>query len=171
MKTLYLLRHAKSSWKDPSLDDFDRPLNKRGKLAGRLMGRYFHRDGIRPDMILCSAAKRAQMTLGLVAGELGGDIPTEIEDDLYMAGPEEMVQRLAHVGDSVDSVMIIGHNPGIEHLAVILTGDGDGVCWQRMKEKYPTAALSVLTFDIATWRRIEPSSGTLVAFVCPRDFE
>ena len=171
MKVLYLLRHAKSSWKDPALDDFDRPLNKRGKQAGKLMGKHLNRDGVRPHLILCSAAERARMTLGLVAGELGGEIPTEIEDDLYMAGPEEMVRRLAHVDDSVASVMMIGHNPGIEHLAVILTGDGDGVSWQRMNEKYPTAALAVLTFDISTWRRIEPGSGTLTAFVCPRDLE
>ena len=169
-KTLYLLRHAKSSWKDMSLDDAERPLAKRGRRAGALMGRYLATEGLRPDLILCSVAKRTRQTTKLVLKELGADIPVRFEEDLYMASPREMVFLLRHVAETAESVMVVAHNPGTESLAHDLIGDGDESSLARMGEKFPTAALAVLTFP-GRWRDITPACARLERYVAPRDLE
>ena len=171
MKVLYLLRHAKSSWKDPTLEDFDRPLNKRGKAAAKTMGRYLGRNKLRPGLVLCSAARRTQETWELVSAKMDGDIAVEIEDGIYLAGREGLFSRLRKVADDVDSVMLIGHNPGMEWLAVDLTGDGDETAYESMRFKFPTAALAVLNFDVERWHDIEPGGGFLQSFILPRDLE
>jgi len=163
------MRHAKSSWKDPSLEDFDRPLNKRGRNAGKVMAGYFRNEGIKPDLVLCSSARRAQETLALLRKALGKDTPFELDDDLYHAGREGLLGRLRKVDKSVTSVMLVGHNPGMEWLAVDLAGGGDEDAWERMRGKYPTAALAVLSFDVEHWQDVKSGEGRLTSFVCPRD--
>lgn len=169
MKTLYLQRHAKSSWTDPTLDDFDRPLNGRGRRAGTRIGTFLRDEDIRPALILCSAAKRARQTLKLIQAELGGKIPAKIEKCLYMATSAELLKRLAKVDDKVSSVMLIGHNPETQHLALELAGSGDGEAWESMSAKFPTAALAVLQCDIERWRDLRPQKASLESFVRPRD--
>lgn len=169
MKTLYLLRHAKSSWKDLSLDDFDRPLSGRGRKTGKLMGKFFLEHDIRPDLILCSAAKRTRQTLKLIQENVGYKIPVKFEKGLYMATTEELFKRLGKVGDAVASVMLIGHNPEIQHLALEVAGSGDGDAWETMSIKYPTGALAVFECGIERWRDLRPQTASLESFVRPRD--
>ncbi len=171
LKTIYLLRHAKSSWKDLSLDDFDRPLAKRGRRAGKLMAEHLRRHGLRPHMVLCSAARRTRDTLALIEGALGGGVATHVERDLYEADAGDLLRRLQTLDPSVPSVMMIGHNPGLEILATALAGRGDGAAHQRMTDKYPTGALAVLTCETGDWAALAPGSCRLEGFVSPRDLE
>src|SRR5450631_2444347 len=125
MLTLTLLRHAKSSWEEP-LDDFDRPLAPRGKKAAPEIGAALAARGLRPDLILCSGALRARETLGLVIEDLGAPAPEVIYDDaLYMAAPGTLLKRLHGIAsapqrDAPRHVMLVGHNPGFEELALML---------------------------------------------------
>lgn len=171
MKTIYLLRHAKSSWKDPTLDDFDRPLAKRGKRAGKIVGDYMLGARMRPDLVLCSAARRTRETLKLVQKALGADLPAEVELGLYHAEWEGLLERLGRVNDDIASVMMIGHNPGMEMLARGLADGGDEDSLERMHLKFPTAALAVFTTNAGRWRDLGPGGATLESFTLPRDLE
>ncbi len=171
VKNLYILRHAKSSWKDTSLDDFDRPLNKRGRLAGKTIGAYLKKERLTPDLIICSAARRATQTMGLVKKEIGDKTPSEISRNLYMASAEEIIRILWGIDDKIETAMVIAHNPGVEYLALSLTGDGDGDAWQRMNAKFPTAGLAILTFDLKNWSNITQGGARLIKFVCPREIK
>ncbi len=177
MKTLYLLRHAKSSWEDPSLKDFDRPLNSRGRRDGKRMGRYLSEMSMHPAVALCSAAKRTRETLDLIRAGLGGGTQVKVMKSLYMAGPEELQEQLTRLDDSALSAMIISHNPGIQELALSLADSGDtqqfglmlGPMRGLMQEKFPTAALAVLTSEATRWADLEPGALCLENFVRPRD--
>jgi len=171
VKTLYLLRHGKSSWKDRSLADPDRPLNDRGRRAAALMGDYLRREAIQPRLILCSAARRARETLvGLEAMTGDGGVPTLIEEALYMSDPEDLLLRLNRVEDSVPSVMVIGHNPGLQELALTLVGDG-GDLGRRIAIKYPTAALAVFTAAVSRWQDLRSGGARLERFIRPKDLQ
>ncbi|HEC14932.1 MAG TPA: histidine phosphatase family protein [Rhodospirillales bacterium] len=169
MKTLFLLRHAKSSWKKPTLADFDRPLKGRGRKACKLMGAYLDGHGIKPHIILCSAAKRARQTLLEINGEWPLSVPTLFKESLYHASPITMLQHLRGLDDAIASAMIIGHNPGLEDLAYALTGSGDVEALEAMERKFPTAALAVLSAPIGTWRELGPGGARLDRFVQPKD--
>lgn len=171
MKTIYLLRHAKSSWGDPTLADFDRPLNKRGKRAAENMAAYLAAGKLRPDLVLCSAAKRTVSTLKRVQSQFGGDLPAVIDEALYHADASLWIRRLRALNNDVGAVMIVGHNPGAEELAHILTGSGDKEAYSRMAVKFPTGALAVFQSDISSWREIGHDGANLLCFVCPRDLE
>jgi phosphohistidine phosphatase len=160
MKTLYLLRHAKSSWGDPDLADFDRPLNDRGKSAAPFMGDLIAAKGYEPSLILCSPAKRANQTAELVKKHAG--IGTEIRFDakIYEASPNALRQVVSEIDDSVDSAMLVGHNPGIEGFIRYLTNE---------IEPMPTAALAVINTEIDTWAAIGSGCGTLTAVHRPKD--
>lgn len=172
MKTLALLRHAKSDWSDPGLGDFDRPLAPRGiKAAGR-MGKALEALGLAPDLVLCSEARRAHQTWDLVAVRMHRVPRVELLQSLYLATPRTMLREIGAQDTGVACLMLIGHNPGMENLAAELAGPGsDSVAAQIMAEKYPTAALAVLSFDLPTWRQIQPGSGRLVRFLRPRDLD
>jgi phosphohistidine phosphatase len=161
-KQLELLRHAKSSWADPDLADHDRPLNARGRAAAALVGRHLHQETAPPDLVLCSSATRTRQTLKLL--ELGGKVQVKVEDDLYGAGSASLLARLKAVPATVGTVLLIGHNPGMEDLARLLDRDG-----LASVEKFPTAALAVLRFDIGAWSELNPGTGHLATFFTPRD--
>jgi phosphohistidine phosphatase len=164
MKTLFLLRHAKSSWDDPVLDDFDRPLSDRGRKAAPMIGRYIAKRGWQPDLALVSPAIRARDTWQLVAPELAAPAETRFEPAIYMAEPEVLLDLLRQ-SDTPGSVILIGHNPGLEQLGALLAGpQSEPQARARMAEKFPTAALA--RFDIAT---LEPGGAALTDFVRPRD--
>lgn len=184
MRTLYLLRHGKSSWKDPGLDDFDRPLAKRGRRAAATLGEYLHRHGLLPALILCSPAKRTRQTLEGLQQALAAPIPTRFERAIYLAEAETLLRRLRGLSDSLSSVMVIGHNPGLENLAMLLTRDEEGAVpggagltgeaatlRQRMAAKFPTGTVAVIDADIDHWRELGPGCGTLRAFVSARALE
>ncbi len=170
MKTLYFLRHFKSSWKDRSLEDFDRPLAKRGCRAAELMAGYVARDGIAPAQILCSSSRRTRETLERMLEAFGGAVPSRFEKGIYLADTSALLLRLRRLGDSA-SVMIIGHNPGLEDLALTLIGSGEQSARARLASKFPTGALAVLSTEIRTWRELEAGCARLDTFVCPRDLE
>jgi len=173
MKTLYLLRHAKSSWKDESLTDFQRPLAPRGKRAAPAMGAFMAREGHVPDRILCSAARRALDTWDLVEEEmeeaLGRELTAEIREDLYHASPESLLAILRDLPDSLTSVLMVGHNPTMEDLASALAGGGDEEALATMHRKYPTGALAILHLPVDRWGEIRQGRAHLHAFVRPRD--
>lgn len=169
MLTLLLLRHAKSSWDDPSLDDFDRPLAKRGTRAATAIGSYLRAEGLKPGLVLCSASVRTRATLALALCELD-DPPPEIatSDELYLAGADAVLAELRRAGGTTPTVMVVGHNPGLHALALSLSADGDRKALADLAMKFPTGALAVITFDCARWSEIKPAGGRLARFKTPR---
>jgi phosphohistidine phosphatase len=166
MKRLYLLRHAKSSWKDTSLPDHDRPLAGRGRRAAKAIGRYLRDQHIEPDLVLCSSARRARETLDRLEKALHAST-VRVEEELYAASASTLLDRLRGVDDSVESVMLIGHNPGLQELALDLARPSSAT--DDIAAKYPTAALATLEFTVSTWRELGRESGELVGLVRPRD--
>jgi phosphohistidine phosphatase len=171
MKTLTLFRHAKSSWTDPSLDDFDRPLAPRGIRAATTMGAYMKTERSVPEFVLCSTARRAKETWDLLSAEWPDAVAVAFDEALYLTTPAGILRRLETVSDSVGRVMVIGHNPGLHQLAVRLTFGGDDDAIARLGSHFPTAALAMIDLDGGAWREVEPTSGRLVRFVVPRDLE
>lgn len=167
MKRVFLLRHAKSSWDDPALSDFERPLNRRGRAAAPLVGRYLADHGLIPSLILCSAARRTRETLALLLSDLAGETVIRIEQGLYEAGAGQLLARIRQVPPEVPSVLLIGHNPGLEELASDLIADGPAEDVARLAGKFPTAALAAIHFDARTWNDVVARSGTLERFVVP----
>lgn len=159
VKTVYLLRHAKSSWDDPELADFERPLNARGRNAARFIGRLMHERGIVPGSIICSPAKRARQTAELV-GETGGLQTPTFDERIYAASPLILLDLLRETAARTESVMIVGHNPGLGDLVRILTG---------RSETLPTAALVRIDLGPEDWPEIDPGSGELAFIVRPKD--
>lgn len=169
MRRIYLLRHAKSSWDDPALGDFDRPLNGRGRKNARQMGKHLAQAGIRPAMILCSAALRTRATYEILESRLEG-VPVSFEDGLYEAARHDLLDRLHRLDPHLPSVMLIGHNPGLERLAAYLTGGhGEPEAVVRLSEKFPTGSLAVLDAEIEHWAELGQGTCRLTDFVRPRD--
>jgi phosphohistidine phosphatase len=170
-KLLYLFRHAKSSWDNPSLDDFDRPLAPRGEAASKSMARYFELADVHPDLVLCSPSARTRATLANVRAALGSPGSVKFDDALYHAGSATLMDFLRAVPTDLGSVMVIGHNPGLESLAHRLVGDGDSDEIAKMRSKFPTAALAILVLPAGGWSEIGRGSCKLHSFVVPRDLE
>ena len=166
-RLIYLLRHAKSSWDEPELLDHERPLAKRGRKAVVLLGEHFHEAAVAPGLVLCSSAVRATQTLDGVREGLPPGIPVEIEAGLYAASAASLLDRLRGLPEDLDSVMLVGHNPGIEDLAAELIGDGDPEARAALAAKYPTGGFATLAFEGA-WRELGPEAATLEAFAVPR---
>ncbi len=164
MPALYLLRHAKSSWADPTLADHERPLAPRGRRDAKRIAKHLRRLGYEPELILCSSAVRTRETLELLRSAVPASA-VNIEEDLYAASREELFARLRLVPDAVVSVMLIGHNPGLQQLALELASAGDEL--ERLAARFPTAALA--TFVLAkSWSRLAPAGATLEAYVVPK---
>jgi phosphohistidine phosphatase len=162
-KSLLLLRHAKSSWKDSSLPDHDRPLNQRGKEAAPRMGRLIADEGLLPDLIVASTAVRAQATAAAVIEASGYGGALRSLHGLYLAPPDAYVTVARELDDSVGRVLMIGHNPGIEQLLSELIG---------RPESMPTAALAALDFSIDRWSELSPSTpATLRGFWRPKELD
>jgi phosphohistidine phosphatase len=161
VKRLFLLRHAKSSWDEAGLADRDRPLAPRGRKATKVMARHLRDEKISPSLVLCSSARRTRETLEGV--DPGGEV--RVEDELYGASEAELLERLQGVPDTVESVMLIGHNPAIHELALSLAGGGERLA--DVERKFPTAALA--TLSVPEWRDLRPGSAELLAFVTPKE--
>ncbi len=158
-KRLYVLRHAKSSWDDPGLEDRERPLSGRGRRSAQLISEHLRKEGIEPDLVLCSSARRTKETLELVdpTGE------RLVEDELYGASAGEWIERLKQVPSETGSVLVIGHNPSLQKLVLGLGGPDGSV-----QDKFPTAALATLELTGA-WDALEPGGASLTGLVRPRD--
>ncbi len=174
MKYLTLLRHAKSSWTDLAIDDFERPLAPRGQQAAPAMGRYLagfsDRQECPPpiDLIFCSPAKRAAQTLQAVLVELSQRPTVEWQDRLYLASTGKLLQILHEAPDSATHLLMIGHNPGFHELAVKLSQPDTGAPYKALHQKFPTAAAATWRFAVKSWRDIKPARGQLLAFERPK---
>src|SRR5918999_4087092 len=169
MLTLSLLRHTKSSWSDREPEDRDRPLAKRGPKAAGAMGAFIAKEGLRPDLILCSSSVRTRATLALVLPELGTPAPQVVYDVvLYRAIPAALLGRMQEVKNDTRHVMLIGHNPGMHALALELTGKGNRKDLEAMATKFPTCGLAVLTFKARKWSDIGFGAGKIELFMTPR---
>lgn len=169
MHRLFVLRHAKSSWDNAYQADFDRPLAPRGLQAAAAMADHVASLDPPPALVLCSTARRAQETIEPLRDRLPGGTEVRLEDDLYGADAPDLLARLRQVPDDVGSVMIVGHNPGLEDLVRTLGRDGDDDLIARVRTKFPTAALATLTFD-GPWKQIGfGSPARLEGFVVPGD--
>lgn len=160
--TLILMRHAKSSWGNPKLDDFDRPLNERGRRDAPRVGLWLRQHALEPEDALCSTAVRAKQTLD----ELGLETPTIFLPDLYMATPAQLMKAIK--GASSKRLLVIAHNPGIGHLAAdLLKKTPDHPKFRR----YPTSATTVADFEIDDWTKIAPGTGEIRHFIVPHDLD
>jgi phosphohistidine phosphatase len=170
VKTLLLLRHAKSAWSDPRLDDHDRPLNGRGERSAKAMADHIARQAPRPDLILCSTAMRTRQTLAPLLKRLGAPAPPiSLENGLYLASEDVLLAHIRAVADGVPTVLLIGHNDGIGQLAADLAGSGPAEVLAALREKYPTGALAVLRLPDGPWSELKPGAAELLEFVRPRD--
>jgi phosphohistidine phosphatase len=167
VRTLYLVRHAKSSWADPHLPDHDRPLAPRGLRAARRIAEHIRSEAVRPAFVLCSSARRACDTLDELKPALGHHVEVVVTDDLYGADVGELLHRLGEVDGDIDPVMIVGHNPGLHDLALELTSDGDDAAVAQLHTKFPTGALATLQLGRSSWGRL-PGQAYLVSLVLPR---
>jgi phosphohistidine phosphatase len=164
MKRLILTRHAKSSWDDPLTPDHDRPLNDRGKAAAADLGQWLASRDYVPGEVLCSDALRTRKTFSGIAPALPGAPVLELKPALYHAGPDVMMAVLRHA--SADTVMMIGHNPGIADFAARLVAHPPvDLEFQR----YPTGATLVVDFDVADWEQVAFGTGVTIDFIVPRE--
>lgn len=158
MKTLFLMRHAKSSWDDPALADLDRPLNARGLEAAPFMGRLLKQNETIPEFIVSSTALRAFDTARLVATEL--DQLVDTNDRIYEASPRRLRGIVADLDDHLTSIMLVGHNPGMEGFLSLLTGE---------IQPMPTATVAIISLNIETWGQINDACGKLVSIMRPKE--
>ena len=161
MKTLLVLRHAKSSWNDPARDDHERGLNKRGRRDGPRMGELVREYGLIPDLVISSDAVRARLTAEAVVEASGYDGEILLDQNLYMAGPADILSLLRTVREKAETVMIVGHNPGLEELVEQLTGE---------RPDLPTGALAQIVLPIVRWSDLKPSTrGRLMGHWRPKE--
>lgn len=168
MRHLYLLRHAKSSWDDPDLPDHERPLAPRGMRDAKRMAAYLRDGHVAPELVVCSSARRTVDTLEPLRTGLP-DATILVEDDVYAASEDRLLDRLRRIPDGVGSAMLIGHNPGLQDLAISLAGKGDQGLRKRLRSKFPTAALTTLAIEDGAWSSLEPGTAELVGFVTPKE--
>jgi phosphohistidine phosphatase len=152
-RTLYVLRHVKSSWDDDTLSDYDRPLAERGVRDGKRLARHLAEANIRPDIVLCSSARRAQQTLSFIAASLGAPA-VRMLDELYGADVDDVIALIHQLDDELRSVLVIGHNPCLAELA-------------QTDEKFPTGALATLRWDAEHWEDVRPGEAEMVSLVEP----
>jgi phosphohistidine phosphatase len=165
-RTVILLRHAKSSWSDSTLADIDRPLAPRGERASRKLATYIRRKKIRPALVLCSPALRSRQTLEAIEASLGKRCVVEVVPQLYAASEQELLERLQALPEPVRSVMLIGHNPGLQDLALVLASRGASL--PQLEERFPTGALATLVVRGTRWSALSPGKAELVDYVVPR---
>ncbi len=168
MLTLSLLRHAKAGTDRAGVRDIERPFAPRGERTAPLMGRFIAGHHLEPDLILCSTAKRARQTLALVQAELPSKPKVIYDEALYLAEPEGILEVIAARAGSLKRVLVIGHNPGLQELALLLAGAGRKADLAAIRTKFPTAGLAVLNFTASGWANARPGTGVLRLFMSPR---
>ncbi len=164
---LLLMRHAKSSWDDESSPDHDRPLAKRGRGAAELMGKHLRTAGLLPDLVLCSSARRTRETLERLQLP---ETETRFEGPLYGASDRGILAVIHESGGDAGTLLVLGHNPGMQDLAIDLAGADLGEGASRLRERFPTGALAVFETDEA-WRDLAARHVRLASFVVPRELE
>ena len=170
MHRLLVLRHAKSSWNNSYLADHDRPLAPRGERAAEALAAHVATIDPPPALVLCSTARRAQDTLEPVRAKLPDGTAVLIEDELYGAAAPHLLDRIREIAEETASVMLVGHNPGLEDLVKGLGREGDPDLLARVHTKFPTGALATLAFP-GPWKGLAWGGATLEAFVVPADLQ
>jgi phosphohistidine phosphatase len=171
MKTLSLLRHAKSSWDDPVERDFDRPLNGRGHRAARRMGEWLKESGLRFDRVLASPALRIKQTIEGVEAGLEERLRPGFDKRIYMASAASLFDLIRDTPDDSAHLLLIGHNPGLEDLLLLATEGDPSSLRAEAEAKYPTATFASIELPVAKWAAIEEGGARLVQFVRPRDLD
>jgi phosphohistidine phosphatase len=172
MKTLTLLRHAKSSWDDPVARDFDRPLNARGQKAAVTVGRHMRGERLAFDHVVASPAVRIVETVEQVEAGYGSELAPAWDRRVYLASASSLLDVVHELPEGAGSALLIGHNPGLEDLILLLIPDRAGdLLRDSVEEKFPTAALAVMTFDVERWDAVKAGGGALVSFTRPRDLD
>lgn len=171
MKTLTLLRHAKSGWDDPVSRDFDRPLNAKGKRAAQAVGRHMRELGLAFDHVVASPAIRVGETLDAIEAGYGRKIAPVWERRIYLASAATLLDVVHDLPGEAERVLLVGHNPGLEDLVLMLVPDGSGDLRALVEQKYPTATLAEMTLDIAAWDAATTGGATLTRYVRPRDLD
>ncbi|MBP8231131.1 histidine phosphatase family protein [Rhizorhabdus sp.] len=172
MKKLTLLRHAKSGWDDPVARDFDRPLNARGKRAALRIGQYLRDNDLHYDHVLSSPAIRCVETIEQLAQGVGETIAPSWDKRIYLASAVSLLDVVQETDDRHDSLLLVGHNPGLEDLVLMLVPDRiDDEARDQVEEKFPTASLAEISFPVERWDDVRPNGGTLSLFVRPRDLD
>jgi phosphohistidine phosphatase len=169
MKRLILLRHAKSAWDDPTVEDHDRPLNARGRRAAPVIGGWLAERGFVPAAIICSTAARARETWSLVAPSFAAAPDASIKPSLYHADPATMLALVRAAPNDADALMLIGHQPGLSGFARKLSKDPVAPGCARAFQHYPTGAAAVIDFDAARWDQVAWGEGRFHAFAAPRE--
>lgn len=170
MKTLTLLRHAKSDWSDAVQRDFDRPLNERGRRAARTIGAHMAEQGLRFDKVLASPARRVRDTLEEVARGYGDPLAPCFEEQIYLAPASTLLDLVRATEPSIERLLLVGHNPGLEELALQLAAaDVNGPMRREVAIKYPTATLAQIELPATSWSDV--TTGRITLFVRPRDLD
>jgi phosphohistidine phosphatase len=170
MKTLTLLRHAKSGWDDPVGRDFDRPLNPRGRRAARAVGREMKAQGLAFGRVLASPARRVVETLEEVAAAYGPLRP-EFDQRLYLASTATLLEIVRASPEDVGRLLLVGHNPGLEELALCLSRRDEAGLRGEVEVKYPTGTVAEIGLDVERWAEVREGAGRLVRFIRPRDLD
>ena len=168
MKRLAILRHAKSSWDDAALDDFNRPLNDRGWKAARRMGRELSKCRMKFDLVLSSTAARTRETIDGLQEHFNFDAPIEFKPELYLASEATLLEIVRGLDEKVKAPLIVGHNPGLELLVTDLSGDDDQGLRRQVAGKFPTGALAIIELPVNHWSEVKPSEGEVVQLILPR---
>lgn len=171
MKRLSVLRHAKSDWDVPDLDDLNRPLNDRGWKSARRIGREMKHRGMRFDLVLASTAARVRETIDGIEEKFEFAAEVRFEPQLYLADTDKLLSLVQALPDSIDAPLLVGHNPGLQRLLVELAHEDEHKLRARISEKYPTAALAIVELDIEHWAEAAPGRGRIVDLILPRDLD
>ena len=162
MKKLIIIRHAKSDWKDNSLDDYDRPLNKRGLNDAVVMGKLLHKNGLKPDLIMSSPALRAMKTAELISKEVEYKNVIYPNQYIYEAYVNTLQDIVSFINDDYDTVFLVGHNPGVSALAYMLS---------ELKESISTCATIEINFDCKSWMEVSKENSTLISYTSPKKLQ
>jgi phosphohistidine phosphatase len=171
MKTLTLLRHAKSGWDDPVARDFDRPLNAKGKRAAVMVGRHMRSLGLTFDHAIASPAVRVMETLEQIEAGYGRKIAPAWDRRVYLASAATLLDIVHDLPADADSALLIGHNPGLEDLVLTLVTDDASPLRDAVEDKYPTASIAELEFEADSWSDIASGTARLTRFIRPRDLD
>jgi phosphohistidine phosphatase len=170
MKTLTLLRHAKSGWDDPGGRDFDRPLNRRGRKAAAIVGAEMRAQGFVFDRVVASPARRVVETLEEVAQGYG-PIEPHYDERAYLASPSTLLELVRETGDGAERLLLVGHNPGLEKLALLLTRDDGDALRADLAIKYPTGTVAEISLPASSWTEVRAGTGRINRFIRPRDLD
>ena len=170
MKSLTLLRHAKSGWDDPVSRDFDRPLNPRGRRAARTVGAEMKAQGLRFDLVVASPARRVIETLDEVAAGYG-EIAPSFDERLYLASVATLLDIVRRAPEGVGRLLLVGHNPGMEELALRLARRDSDALRSEVEIKYPTGTVAEIELPVERWAELKEGAGRIVRFIRPRDLD